>query len=81
MLTIAPDTAQGSWLRAEALLRCDSARERIERTIVDLRAIDDGCGWRAKAVDLLRAELERRREELLIALDRVGSIEAALREG
>lgn len=81
MLTIAPDSAQGSWLLSEALLRCDRARERIERTIADLRAIDEGCVWQARAIDFVHSELERRRDDLLAALVQVDSIESALQRG
>ena len=82
MFTIAPAaTAEGSWLLAEALQRCDSARERVERAIVDLRSIDADCTWKARGVEFLKVGLEQRTRELGTALAHVRSVEDALRTG
>ena len=81
MLMIAPAPDQGSWLLAEALLRCDSARERLERTLADLRALAADCAWKARAIELLLARCAEQQGELIGALDQIGSIESGLRAG
>jgi len=78
MITIAPENPAGSWLLAEALLRCDSARERIEATAAALRAVDAECVWRARAIDRLREGLGRQEQELTGLLARVGDVAASL---
>ncbi|MDQ4214888.1 hypothetical protein [Microbacterium capsulatum] len=80
MFTFA-DTAQGSWALAEALMRCDRARDRIEGVIASLRTIEAECPWRARAIDLLRGELARQAQELQRILDELGAVESALRAG
>ena len=79
MLTFAPAPAPASWLFAEALQRCDSARDRVERAIVDLRAIDADCTWKAKGVQFLKAGLDQRTRELTAALEQIRTVEDALR--
>lgn len=81
MLTFAPTTADETWLFVEALQRCDSARERVERAIVDLRAADADCTWKARGVEFLKAGLEQRTRELTAALEQVRTVEDALRAG
>lgn len=78
MLSIAPATAPGSWMLAEALLRCDSAREHVEGAIAALGALDADCVWRARAIDLLRARLVQRSDELAGLLPQLRSIENGL---
>ena len=81
MTTFAPDAAPGSWQLAEALLRCERARERIEAAVVALRAIEADCGWRSRSVDFLQRELEAQRQALGVARESLPSIEAALQAG
>ena len=81
MLTIAPETAQGSWLVAQALLHCDSARERVERAVADLRAIGADCAWKARAIDLILDRCAVQLQELLGVLDQLCSIQSDLRAG
>ena len=81
MITIAPDAAQGSWLVAQALLHCDSARERIERTLADLRSIGEECTWKARAIELLLDRCAEQLHELLGVLDQLRAIESELRAG
>ncbi|OZB50945.1 hypothetical protein [Microbacterium sp. 13-71-7] len=81
MITIAPAAAPGSWRLAEALLRCESARERIEATVAVLRAIDADCGWRSRSVEFVQRELEAQRRALAAAQESLPSIESALRVG
>ncbi|MDR2321412.1 MAG: hypothetical protein LBE60_07175 [Microbacterium sp.] len=81
MITIAPDASPGSWLLAEALLRCESARERLEAAAVALQAIEAGCGWRARSVAFLQRELDVQGRALAAARASLPSIEAALRAG
>lgn len=78
MITIAPENPAGSWLLAEALLRCDSARERIEATAAALRAVDAECVWRARAIDRLREGVGRQEQELNGLLAQVGYLAASL---
>ena len=81
MLTFAPDTAQGSWLLAQALLHCDSARERIERAIADLRSIGEDCAWKAHAIELMLDRCAGQLRELLGVLDQLRAIESELTAG
>lgn len=79
MITIAPDAGPGSWRLAEALLRCESARERIEAAVVALRAIEADCGWRSKSVEFVQRELDAQRRALAVAGESLPSIASALR--
>lgn len=79
MSTIAPATAEGSWLLAGALLRCDAARDRLDAAIAGLRALDDDMPWRSKAVTALRGQLVQHEGELRDALGGLGDVETALR--
>lgn len=81
MFAIAPTTAEGSWMLAEALLRCDRARERIDRALADLRALPVDCAWRASAVELMLERCAAQQGELVGALDQLETVESALRVG
>lgn len=81
MFSLPLATAADPWLLAEALQRCDSARDRVEQAIVDLRSIDADCTWKARGVEFLKAGLEQRTRELSAALEQVCSVEDALRAG
>lgn len=81
MLTTAPVTAEGSWVLTQALLRFDSARDRIEHAIVDLRGMRDDCPWKARAIELVLQDCEQQQRQLLEILDQLGSVESALRAG
>ncbi|SDL71991.1 hypothetical protein [Microbacterium azadirachtae] len=78
MLTIAPATAEGSWALAEALRRCDSARERLEVARAGLRALDDDMPWRSRAITVLRAQFADREQELREVLSGLCDVEAVL---
>ena len=81
VMSIAPEAAQGTLLRAEALRQCDEARERVEGAIAALRAIDAGCTWRSGAIDVLRERLRSEAEELRGILDGIHAGASALRAG
>lgn len=78
MLTIAPATAEGSWALAEALRRCDSARERLEVARDGLRALEDDMPWRSRAITALRAQFADREHELREVLSGLCDVEAVL---
>ncbi|MBS1699547.1 MAG: hypothetical protein JST25_14220 [Actinobacteria bacterium] len=81
MLAVAPLTTEGTWLLADALGRCDSARERLDRALADLRALAADCGWRARAIDRLLERCAEQQGELVGVLDQLASLEAGLRAG
>lgn len=78
MLTIAPATAEGSWPPAEALRRCDSARERLEAAAAGLRGLEGDMPWRSRAITVLRAQFADREQELREALSGLRDVEAVL---
>ncbi|MBS1906587.1 MAG: hypothetical protein JST33_08475 [Actinobacteria bacterium] len=81
MFTTSSATDQGSWLLAEALLRCDSARERLERAVADLDAIAVDCAWKAPGIALLLDRCAQQRQELIGVLDQLRAVESGLRMG
>ncbi|WP_295011832.1 hypothetical protein [uncultured Microbacterium sp.] len=80
MWSIASNAATAG-LRAEALVRCDRARDRVELAIATLGAIDAECVWRSRAVDALREQLKARLDELRELRHRLDDAAATLREG
>jgi site-specific recombinase len=81
MFTIAPAAAEGSWMLAEALLRCSSVRERLDRALADLVALSVDCAWRARAVEAMLDRCAEQQHELARVLDELGWIESGLRAG
>jgi len=81
MFAIAPVTAEGSWMLAEAMLRCDRARERLDRALADLRALAVDCAWKARAIELMLERCAAQQRELVGVLDQLESIQSGLRVG
>lgn len=81
MPTVAPATAEGSWMLAEALLRCLSARDRLDRVLADLRALVVDCAWKARAIELMLDRCTEQQHELTGVVDLLESIESGLRAG
>ncbi|MBS1673570.1 MAG: hypothetical protein JSS74_06360 [Actinobacteria bacterium] len=78
MYSIAPQSSPGSWQVADALSRCDSARERVEIAVAGLRALEDGMHWQARAIAPLRAQLAEHARELNLVHNQLGAVASAL---
>lgn len=66
---------------AEALLRCSSMRERLDRALADLVALSVDCAWKARAVELMLDRCAEQQHEIAAVLEQLGWIESGLRVG
>ena len=66
---------------AEALLRCSSVRERLDRALADLVALSGDCAWKARAVELMLDRCAEQQHEIAGVLDQLSWIESGLRVG